>query len=178
MGLQENVETAIRHGRSVIKMYDEKVLEGYVFNETTTRYAIIDPILTALGWKLNNPTRCRFEEWQDRRGENASGQTDYTLYKHGKPLVVIEAKSLSKYMNEFTEENQLKNYLVSRSVKMRVLTNGAHWYFYETSKDYGGYRDPDINLYGTIADNKKTGQKATIRDMAQLLIENIGYRRF
>ncbi len=177
MALQETVEKAVRHGRSVIKMYEEEVLKGYVFNETTTRYAIIDPILTALGWKLDDPTRCRFEEWHSRKGENASGHTDYTLYKHGKPLVVIEAKSLSKYLNEFSEENQLKNYQVSSRVKKRVLTNGAHWYFYESSKDYGGYRDPEINLYGTLADDKKTGRDATISEMAQLLIEKLGYRR-
>lgn len=173
MGLQENVETAIRHGRSVIRHH------GYDLNEATTRYAIIDPILTALGWKLDDPNQCRFEEWRGRRRENASGQTDYTLYKHGKPLVVIEAKSLSKNMNGFSEENQLKSYSVNPD--LWVLTNGSHWYFYKNRKDFGTYRFPDINIeYRKIADtenDRKSGRQATIKEMAQMLIENLGYKQ-
>ena len=140
MALQENVETAIRHGRSVIKMYEEEALKGYVFNETTTRYAIIDPILTALGWKLSDPTLCRFEEWKERKGQECWGQLDYGLYKNNKLLVVIEAKSLSRNMNEFSEENQLKSYSVAP--RKWVLTNGRHWYFYDDQTDFGEYRDP------------------------------------
>ena len=172
MALQENVEKAIEHGRSVIRQH------GYDLNEATTRYAIIDPILTALGWKLDDPKQCRFEEWKDRKGQEYWGQLDYGLYKNCKLAVVIEAKSLSRNMNEFSEENQLKSYNVDPD--LWVLTNGSHWYFYESREDFGYYRFPDINLeYGTMADDdKKSGRKATIGEMAQKLIENLDYRRF
>ena len=177
MALQENVEKAIKHGQSVIR----NSKPNYNLNETTTRYSIIDPILTALGWKLDDPTRCRFEERQDRKGQEYRGQLDYGLYKNDKLLVVIEAKSLSRNMNEFAEENQLKSYDVSPKVKLRVLTNGSHWYFYRNEKDYGRYRHPDINIeYGTLADIEKdnpTGRNATIGEMARELIKNLGYRR-
>lgn len=171
MTLHENVENAIKHGRSVIRQH------RYDLNEATTRYAIIDPILTALGWKLDDPNQCRFEEWRDRKGQEYSGQIDYCLYKNGKPLIVIEAKSLSKNMNEFSEENQLKRYNVNPD--LWVLTNGSHWYFYKNRKDFGAYRFPDINIeYETVADDdKKSGREATIEEMAEMLIKELSYRR-
>ena len=136
MTLQENVEGAVRHGRSVIKKY-----EGSDLNETTTRYAIIDPILTALGWKLDDPERCSHEEWWERKDREYPGRPDYCLHnKNGDPVVLIEAKGLSKTLNGFSEENQLKSY--RPDPKKWVLTNGRLWYFYDDRTDFGGYRYP------------------------------------
>ena len=176
MTLQENVEKAIRHGRSVIRKH------GYVLNEATTRYAIIDPILIALGWKLDDPTQCRFEEWQDRNGQEYSGRPDYCLYKGGKLVVLVEAKAISKTLNGFSEENQLKNYSADpNDLDVWVLTNGSHWYFYKSMEEFGDYRFPDINIeFGTMADKEnenKTGRKATIAEMAQEMIKHLSYRR-
>ena len=174
MTLQENVEKSIRHGRSVIK----KSEPDYNLNETSTCYAIIDPILRALGWKLDDPGQCRFEEWQKREGQQASGRTDYSLYKGDKLVVLIEAKALSKTLNGFSEENQLKNYRADPDVW--VLTNGSHWYFYKSMKEFGKNRFPDINIeYGTMADieDEKTGRKAMVAEMAQEMIKHLGYRR-
>ena len=52
------VEAAIRHARSVITEWDE---EGYGFDkwlEVHTRYAVIDPVITALGWDISDPKEC------------------------------------------------------------------------------------------------------------------------
>ena len=151
MTLQENVEAAIKHGRSVIANYEDDILQGYIFNESTTRYAIIDPILTALGWKLNDPTQCRFEEWRRRRGQENSGRPDYSLYKKDyrgveKLVVLVEAKALTQSLNGFREENQLQSYSANPNPKVRVLTNGRHWYLYRNNNDYGKYRCPDVDI--------------------------------
>lgn len=149
MTLQEKVEAAIRQGQSVIRTYNEKTLKGNVFNEATTRYAIIDPILTALGWKLDDPTQCRFEEWQERTGQEYWGRPDYCLYKkdqdgHDKLVILIEAKALTQGLNGFGEENQLKSY--SADPNKRVLTNGRHWYFYVCGQEFGEFRCPDVDI--------------------------------
>ena len=178
MALQEDVEKAIRHGRSVIKKYDEEVLESYVFNEPTTRYAIIDPILTALGWKLDDPTRCRFEEWRGRKGQEYSGRLDYGLYKgKGKEerlFVTVESKALSNNLGGFEEEKQLFGYYIDPKPELWVLTTGSHWYFYDQETERGKHRPPDVNISCLEID----GQKSTIAKMAQKLIEKLSYQRF
>lgn len=159
MTLQENVEKAIRHGRSVIAKH------GYDLNETITRYAIMDPILVALGWKLDDPDRCKFEERKAREGQEARGQTDYTLYKNGELAVVIEAKSLSSTLNGFSEENQLAAYKVDP--KKWVLTNGRRWYFYDTRKKFGNDVPPDVDL--------SPGTDSV--ENAKILIKNLSSRK-
>ena len=155
--MQENVKKAIEHGRSVIKKYEDNGL-----NETTTRYTIIDPILRALGWKLDDPELCRYEEWWDRKDREYSGRPDYSLYnKNGGLVVLIEAKGLSKTLNGFTEENQLGSY--NAAPKVWVLTNGQDWYFYHSKGEFGDTRCPDVSLRGNC----------TISDMAQVLIQNL-----
>ena len=173
MALQEDVEKAIRHGRSVIRKH------CYNLNETITRYAIIDPVLTAPGWKLDDPVQCKFEQRRNPKGQEYLGRPDYCLYKNCKLVALIEAKALRKHLNEFSEENQLAGYSADPTVW--VLTNGSHWYFYSSWKEFGDYRYPDINIeFGQMADiedDKKTGRNATIGEMAQELIRILSYRR-
>jgi len=160
MTLQENVKKAIEHGRSVIKKYEDNRL-----NETTTRYAIIDPILRALGWKLDDPGRCCYEEWWDLKDREYSGRPDYSLYnKSGNPVVLIEAKGLSKTLNGFKEEEQLFNYDIDPIPKLWVLTNGCHWYFYDQERKPGKCRNPDVDM---------CDQSGTPGEMAQTLIQNL-----
>lgn len=146
MTLQKNVKEAIEHGRSVIKKYEDNGL-----NETTTRYAIIDPILRALGWKLDDPDQCWFEEWRSRKKQENYGKTDYSLYKGQTLVAFVEAKPLTNPLSGFYEENQLRSYR-SRP-RVRVLTNGRFWYFYFSAKDFGKDRCPDVDIKAEGAAN-------------------------
>ena len=51
------VTTAIRHAHQVIGEWEEagRYLDGVQWREDHTRYALIDPILRALGWKTYEP---------------------------------------------------------------------------------------------------------------------------
>ena len=157
MAMQDRVEEAVRHGQRVIRQNKTRTaqLEYDVLNEATTRYAIIDPILRALGWKLDDPSHCQVEQWQERAGKEYSGRSDYLLIKDGSPVVVIEAERLSKGMNGWTEENQLRGYSSSSESELAVLTNGLAWYFYplnEVGAMFGYKRLPDVDLYNLNPD--------------------------
>ena len=64
-----------------------------VTHEMRTRYAVIDPILQALGWDLANPSQVRVEHVVEVSGEMK--RVDYALFSKGKPAVLVEAKKLS-----------------------------------------------------------------------------------
>ena len=170
MPIQDRVEEAIKHGRRIIRQ-NEKMRKsaGYdALNEATTRYAIIDPILRALGWKLDDPSHCQVEQWQERAGKEHTGRSDYLLIKDGRPVVVIEAERLSKSLNGWTEEKQLQGYDEPAEHRLAVLTNGRIWYFYgqDTGHSYGEYRVPDVNI-----------SEVESSQAAQILIDSLSSRK-
>ena len=62
-------------------------------NETATRYALIDPLLTALGWDLQDPGQVQTEY------STGDGRADYAMLAGGdtsRPRLVIEAKKLGR----------------------------------------------------------------------------------
>jgi len=61
--------------------------------EVRTRYALIDPILQALGWNLSDPSQVRLEHETTKRPK--SPRVDYALLSTtGKPVILVEAKLL------------------------------------------------------------------------------------
>ena len=120
MTLQEKVEEAVRHGQKVIWEYDD----GETLHEAVTRYAIIDPILQALGWDTSDPGQVLPENW--RKLSNQQRVADYALLnKNGEPVVLIEAKGFSRTkLYGWTEEKQLQDYAPDSGAKLGVLTNG------------------------------------------------------
>ena len=62
--------------------------------EVRTRYALIDPILQALGWNLSDPSQVRLEH-ETRRDQPKPPRVDYALMSTtGKPVILVEAKPL------------------------------------------------------------------------------------
>ncbi len=91
-------------------------------NETMTRYALIDPLLKALGWELSNPSDVVPE---DKSG--TGGKTDYTMSQNA---MIVEAKKLDENLDKWTEK--LTKYVRDRSVRYGVLTNGQTWRMYDS----------------------------------------------
>ena len=120
----KDVEEAVLHGREMIAEYYDLVSR----HETSTRYAIIDPILWALGWKTWDPGECEVEY---ERGQQ--GRVDYALFnREAKVVILVEAKRLDKDSSAF--ERQLSKY--SRGIQngVGVLTDGEIWHLYDLSK--------------------------------------------
>ena len=65
-------------------------------DETRTRYTLIDPVLSALGWDVADPSQVRVEIDIDL--STAVKKVDYALYRVGSaecPWILVEAKRLS-----------------------------------------------------------------------------------
>ena len=112
-----------------IKKHDEVLSK----NETVTRYALIDPLLTALGWDLHDPGQVRTEYNPD----GASGRSDYTMFTGGdkrKSQLVIEAKRLGTPIGGKVVDQTI-TCCVRKGIPYFVVTNGGGWEIYKTSGD-------------------------------------------
>ena len=112
-------------------------------HEYQTRYALIDPIIRALGWDTSDPKEC-YPEWQCQ-----NQRVDYALFARSTaqevfegsaiPAIIIEAKSVHRtdqpkgeYGQAIWEEDiqQLQNYINAEprmSEGLAVFTNGRSW---------------------------------------------------
>lgn len=91
--------------------------------EARTRQVLIDPLLTALGWDVSDPSLVEVE--YDVRGKSA----DYALKVNGKPVAVIEAKRLGRQLID-DDTMQVMNYANTEGIEYMVLTNGDQWNMY------------------------------------------------
>ena len=93
-------------------------------NETRTRMALIDPLLTALGWDVSDPALVTPEY-------SVSGRwADYALLRpDGQPAATIEAKKLGESLA--SHRMQMLNYSNASGVEYAGLTDGDHWELYE-----------------------------------------------
>ena len=94
-------------------------------NEIRTRYALIDPLLRALGWDVADPVEVVPE--QDASG----GRADYALLDaEGKPAVMVEAKKLERSLRDGLD--QAIAYCVGKGTPYFCVTDGDTWEVYET----------------------------------------------
>jgi hypothetical protein len=93
-------------------------------SEALTRYALIDPLLRALGWNTEDPEQVRPEFSTD------VGRPDYALLVEGKPHIFVGAKPLGKD----EDLDKLATYSVNQGVPYFVRTDGARWEVYNTFK--------------------------------------------
>ncbi len=139
----QSVTEAIEHCRAVVDDWPECMVEwSLAWREVDTRYAFIDPIINALGWKVCDPKQVvaeckRGEGWLDYALFDRNGIS--TIREGGAPIVAIEAKSLWGYGRYLLQEHesQLEYYVTAEPPMERglaVLTNGAEWRIYDVAK--------------------------------------------
>ena len=141
------LEAAIKAIQLRVKDYGDY----FASYETRTKYALIDPVLRALGWKLGNPAQTQFEYIIP----DSSKRADYALFKTEickDPLVLVEAKKFNQkgatpqgivfsekdwlWSLRVADEDQLGSYSskLGLQVGYGVLTNGNEWRIYDLSK--------------------------------------------
>lgn len=99
-------------------------------NETKTRYTVIDPVLSALGWDTTNPKLVEPEY-----STIASTPVDYALLnENGEPVIFLEAKALNSTLLSDKPAAQIIGYAAPHGVEHCVLTNGSIWRIYNTLK--------------------------------------------
>ena len=115
---------------SVIETLQQRIREhgdALHQNEYRTRMALIDPLLTVLGWDTADPSLVMPEY-------SVSGQrVDYALLgRDSKPAATLEAKKLDEPLASHLM--QMLNYSNAAGIKYAGLTDGNHWELYDVFK--------------------------------------------
>lgn len=104
-------------------------------SEALTRYALIDPLLRALGWDTADPALVTPEY------SVGNGRADYALLSgNGKPQAFIEAKKLDETLESPRNVEQVFTYALTQQVKYAGLTDGNRWVLDDVSDFSGGDR--------------------------------------
>ena len=112
-------------------------------NEMLTRYALIDPLLTELGWNLSDPEAVVPE---DTSGRN-SGRPDYVLHNDGIPAMVVEAKKLDSvdFRNSSTQAFEYARD-PGRQAQYFATTDGQRWEVFDLKKPLDESKVVSFNL--------------------------------
>lgn len=110
-------------------------LKDTVDTEEGTKMSLILPFFQILGYDVFNPDEFMPEYTADvgiKKGE----KVDYAIMKDGKPLILIECKSVSDELSKHA--SQLFRYFGTSEAKFGILTNGLTYKFFtdldETNK--------------------------------------------
>ena len=114
-------------------------------NETRTRMALIDPLLTALGWDVADPTAVTPEF------DSGDGRADYALLHEGRPAALIEAKHLYEPLERARHQDQVFGYARRSRIKFAGITDGNTWVLEDLSVFEGEPRILDISMENTPA---------------------------
>jgi hypothetical protein len=94
-----------------------------------TRYALVDPILRALGWDTEDPEQVEPEP------RTETGRPDYALKHDGKPIVMVEAKPLRSDLEKARGEGF--RYCWQNKVPFYAITDGNVWELHDL-REMGG----------------------------------------
>lgn len=137
-------------------------------HETCTRYAVIDPVLDALGWNLSDVTEVEVEYER-----NGIGRVDYALLDNDdEPAVIIEAKAVSHSGLKASHERQLIAYADGMRRGYAVLTNGAYWKVWDLGKR-GNFQSKLILELNILEDTPRQ----CAADLNRLLRRTLHHRR-
>jgi hypothetical protein len=96
--------------------------------EQNTKATLIDPLLSALGWDLQEIDEVR----REYRRKPQDNPVDYALFLNRTECLFIEAKSLEKDLGDRKWISQNISYATVVAVKWCVLTNGDEYRIYNS----------------------------------------------
>jgi predicted type IV restriction endonuclease len=102
-------------------------LKDNIATEEATKTSLIMPFFASLGYDLFNPTEFVPEFTADvgiKKGE----KVDYAIVLDGKPMILIEAKSINEKLTK--HDSQLFRYFGTTDSKFGILTNGKEYKFF------------------------------------------------
>lgn len=95
--------------------------------EEATKTSVIMPFFSLLGYDVFDPNEFSPEYIADvgiKKGE----KVDYAILKDGKPIILIEAKSINEKLQK--HDSQLFRYFATSKAKFAILTNGQIYQFF------------------------------------------------
>ena len=150
------VDSAIRKIREVVGVWAAAGETDW--REDHTRYAVIDPIILALGWDTADPKVCHpeFPRPFPKRVDYAlfaGADVDAIVNGLVVPDVIIESKALRAELDGGV--SQLRSY-ASASPRMyegfAVLTNGNEWRIYDVSRS-GRFAKKEVERVDILTDD-------------------------
>ena len=107
--------------------------KGLKLTEQDTRQGLINPLFKSLGWDFSDFNLVRSEF----RHKNYNDPVDYAFFNHAasnaKPMLLVEAKTLGKNLNDGKTIKQLCTYLGETGVQWGVLTDGNKYIMYNSN---------------------------------------------
>jgi len=103
--------------------------------EMQVRYSLIDPILRAIGWDLEDPD-CTLVEFNP--GDGTRKRRDYTLFVNRKPVLIVESKCWGELSpahkanqdgrpEDIKGYKQVLEYCTRNPVRMGIISDGGCW---------------------------------------------------
>lgn len=120
-----------------IKQFSKRIeiIKSKLETEEATKTALIMPFFSLLDYDVFNPMEF-IPEYTSDIGIKKGEKVDYAIIKDGKPVILIEAKSINDNLTK--HDTQLFRYFTATSAKFAILTNGTNYKFYtdleETNK--------------------------------------------
>ncbi len=132
------VEALSRVRKRIQQLRDRKEEIG----EQNTKAGLIDPILSALGWDLEELDEVS-REYKRKPQDNP---VDYALFMLRSPRLFVEAKGLGRNLNDRKWVSQILGYATVVGVEWCVLTNGDEYRLYNSHATV----DVDEKLFRSI----------------------------
>ena len=130
-------------------------------NEQNTKATLIEPVLRALGWDVEN-----IEEVQrEFRLKKKDKPVDYGLLVVRTPRLFIEAKSLGENLDDRRWANQIMGYASVAGVEWIVLTDGNEYRIYNTHAPVS----VEEKLFRTV---RVAGEDALLQQTLELLAKD------
>lgn len=95
-------------------------------NEKETLHHLIEPVLGAVGWAMDDSDQVR------REYPTTLGHVDLALLLDGDPVLFVEAKALKHSVDDEKWIKQTVDYANGEGVDWCILTNGAEYRIYQT----------------------------------------------
>ena len=128
-------------------------IKNTLTTEEATKTALIMPFFQLLDYDVFNPMEF-VPEYVADIGVKKGEKVDYAIMRNGKPIIIIEAKSITDKLKK--HDTQLMRYFSVTEAKFAILTNGINYKFF-TDLEHENMMDKkpflEINLL-SIDDNE------------------------
>jgi hypothetical protein len=117
------LEATLRSVHERIERY-----RGQSIGEQNTKNVLIEPVLRALGWDVEDLDEVR----REFRRKSADNPVDYTLFLLRTPRLFVEAKALGENLSDDKWAKQIMGYASVTGVEWVVLTDGNEYRIYNS----------------------------------------------
>src|SRR5215216_387035 len=134
--------------------------------EQNTKAALIDPLLAALGWDVEDID----EVSREYRRKSQDNPVDYALFMLRSPRLFVEAKGLEKDLGDRKWISQVLGYATVVGVEWCILTNGDEYRLYNAHAPV----DVEQKLFRVVRIAESDQEEYTLETLELLSKEKMG----